>query len=102
MPATSAEADWQAYPHYGRSGTTRTKEDGSHDGRSIWKTLGKSLLLQGRLCGPLRLSNIHHQPFQLLIQPRVSLTETLTHSALILSHYFETTPGGEGSGSINP
>ena len=59
-----------------------TEEGGSHDGRSIWKTLGKSFLLQG--------------------WPRASLNESLTHSTLTLSPYFKATAGGEGSGSINP
>ena len=82
MPAAFTESAWRAYPHYGRSSTMHTEEDGSHDGQSVWKTLGKSFLLQGR--------------------PRASLSEISTHSTLTLSPYFKATAGGEGSGSINP
>ena len=82
MPAAFTESAWRAYPHYGQSSTAHTEEDRSHDGRSVWKMLGKSFLLQGWL--------------------RASLNESSTHSTLTLSPYFEATAGGEGSGSINP
>jgi hypothetical protein len=95
MPATSAESAWQAYSYYGRSGMMHTEEDGSRDG-------SKHLENVGEITPPSRLAQctaraFQHSPSttstdQLLIQPRVSLTETLTRSALTLSPYFEATP----------
>jgi chitin synthase len=76
-----------------------------------WKTLGKALFFQGRLSGPLGLSNIHHQPLQrtsrllsrgFLDRNLDSLSPGFVSLLRGNTTGYEATAGEEGSGSTDP